>query len=69
MANLNEYQLPDQCRAVAMLADNAAEQLRRYADNPTEATQLKITRNAATLARDSLDGLLERLPKAGRARK
>lgn len=67
MASLNEYDLPNQARAVAMLADNAADQLRRFADDPFDASQIKTTRNACKLARDTLDGFSERLPKPKRS--
>lgn len=62
MADLQSFGLVDQCAAVAILTENAALQIRKFAEAPTDASQLKTTRNAMTLARDSLDGLLERLP-------
>lgn len=46
-----------------MLVENASGQLCKFADDPSDAGQLKTTRNACKLARDCLDGLLERLPK------
>lgn len=66
MADLSSFVLVDQCAAVAMLVENAATQIRRLGEAPEDSAQLTTTRNAMVLARDSLDGLLERLPKRGR---
>ncbi len=65
MADLQSFNLVDQCAAVAMLVENAATQIRKFGEAPTDASQLKTTRNAMVLARDSIDGLLERLPAKG----
>ncbi len=66
MANLGAFNLVDQCAAVAMLVENAATQIRRLGESPTNGGQLKTCRNAMVLARDSIDGMLERLPAKGR---
>jgi hypothetical protein len=62
--------LPQQCTAVAIICGNAQQQLNALAqaygraDLRDEVPQLTTTaRNAARLARDMLDGFLERLPK------
>ena len=68
MADLGLFGLVDQCAAVAILVENAATQIRRFAEAPDDASQLVTTRNAMVLGRDSLDGLLERLPTKGSKR-
>ncbi len=62
MADLQSFELVDQCAAVAMLVENAATQIRKLGEAPTDGGQLKNCRSAIVLARDSIDGLLERLP-------
>ena len=61
--------LLDQCCAVALLTENAALQIRRLGESPDDAAQLTTTRNAVKLARDMLDGFLERLPKKAKVRR
>lgn len=67
---------PQEITAVALLADNAGRQLHALsqglvrADLAEEVPRLTTTaRNAAKLARDSLEVLLENLTKPRRARK
>ena len=62
MADLQSFGLVDQCAAVAMLVENAATQIRKLGESPEDAAQLTTTRNACELARETLDGFLERLP-------
>ncbi len=71
--------LPQQCSAVAIVCDNCSRQLRALsqglvrADLESERPLLTNTvRNAAKLARDSLDVLLENLrekPKKSKGKK
>ncbi len=62
MANLGAFDLVDQCAAVAMLVENAATQIRRLGEAPDDSARLVTCRKACQLARDTLDGFLERLP-------
>ena len=68
MADLQSFGLVDQCAAVAMIVENAATQIRKFGESPEDGAQLTTTRNACQLARDSIDGLLERLPTKGSKR-
>ena len=65
MTALGDFPLANQARAVSMLVSNAAAQLVRFAAAPTDPGQLRTTRKACELARDTLNGFLARLP--GRA--
>lgn len=65
---------PQQITAVALLVQNAATQLHALSQaivrpDLDEGAQLPTARNAAKLARDSLDLLLDMMPKAPTARK
>jgi len=68
MASLTDFSLIDQTAAVAMLVENAATQIRRLGEAPEDPAQVKTTRKACLLARDCLDGFLERLPKKSKVR-
>lgn len=66
--HLKPLPLPQQCTAIGLVCDNAARQLfalaqaHSRADLVEDIPRLTATaRNAAKLARDSLDVLLERL--------
>jgi uncharacterized protein (DUF2267 family) len=62
-----DLNLLDQSTAVAIMLENAATQIRKLAETPEDTAQLKTTRKACQLARDVLDGFVERLPrKAGK---
>jgi hypothetical protein len=52
-----------------MVTANAVDQLFKLSLDVDDPAQLTTTRKACTLARDSLDGLLERLPSGKRGRK
>ena len=63
MADLQSFNLIDQCAAVAVLTENAATQIRRLGEAPEDPAQVKTTRKACQLARDCLEGFVERLPR------